>query len=304
MGLFLTVYFAFFLAVHLYIYRWLQPAFHWQPRASFFFLGFTIVMMLTPAAIRLLHSRDHYQAARILGFSTYWWWAIMMWIVCFGFMIEIWNPAMRILARWAPTASGLRVAPLQAIVGIAILSAVLGIRGLFEVRRVELTTVDLRTDKFPPGARPLRILHVSDIHLGMSAPQESLFRQLLAHALVSKPDMIVFTGDAIDSNPEQFGDLADALRSVETRLGKFAVLGNHDFYAGTENAVKYLNRAGFQVLRAQSQVLSHDGARSQSQAWTIPAASTCDRNRCTMRGTCHDQGQITASPSCSSTNPA
>ncbi|MDQ7082450.1 MAG: metallophosphoesterase [Aquificota bacterium] len=64
-----------------------------------------------------------------------------------------------------------------------------------------------------------------------------------------KPDMVVATGDMVDGNMRGKDHLADLLRAVNPPLGKYAVLGNHEFYRGPEQAVEFLERAGFEVLR-------------------------------------------------------
>jgi hypothetical protein len=43
----------------------------------------------------------------------------------------------------------------------------------------------------------------------------------------------------------------DQFRQIQPRLGKFAVTGNHEFYAGLEDAIRFITRAGFVLLRGE-----------------------------------------------------
>ncbi len=80
--------------------------------------------------------------------------------------------------------------------------------------------------------KPLRILHLSDLHFFKGAVGRKKFLHQLADCEV---DFIFFTGDFIDNN--QGIDLCiEALRPLKARYGIYAVLGNHDFlHVGLKN---------------------------------------------------------------------
>ncbi len=86
-----------------------------------------------------------------------------------------------------------------------------------------------------PGwtAAPLRLVQVSDIHHGPpdmpTARVAALVRQVNALA----PDLVVLTGDynggkLIDAEAGNLDDAVRPLRGLRSRLGTFAVRGNHD----------------------------------------------------------------------------
>jgi predicted MPP superfamily phosphohydrolase len=54
----------------------------------------------------------------------------------------------------------------------------------------------------------------------------------------------------------RFESMAAMIAAVPTKAGKFACLGNHEYYAGVDQAVQYTQKAGFTVLRNQSISLS------------------------------------------------
>lgn len=84
--------------------------------------------------------------------------------------------------------------------------------------------IELRSPKVLPGQRPIRIAHFSDLH---SDPRPRLERKLLEAVAAEHPDIIVFTGDAINSP-----DGLPLMRETVSGLGKIApayvVRGNWD----------------------------------------------------------------------------
>jgi predicted MPP superfamily phosphohydrolase len=92
-------------------------------------------------------------------------------------------------------------------------------------RRYRLEVVGITTAGGGATDRPLRILHISDLHL--TAP-ESHKIEFLKRATDGDYDFIFLTGDVFENE----GGLkyAGQILSRSPRLGAYAVLGNHDYY--------------------------------------------------------------------------
>lgn len=74
----------------------------------------------------------------------------------------------------------------------------------------------------------VRILHVSDTHL--TSRDRSLIRFLQTlPGRIGVPDFVVATGDLIDDN-SGIDPISSALNDLPARLGRFYVLGSHDYY--------------------------------------------------------------------------
>lgn len=104
------------------------------------------------------------------------------------------------------------------------------------------------------------IVQLSDIHVGTFVGDAELEAgvDLVRRA---KADLIVLTGDLIDHDPRVAERLGRFVRRLVplARDGVTAITGNHDFYAGVEETVRALERAGAQILRNQGRVIG--GAR-------------------------------------------
>jgi predicted MPP superfamily phosphohydrolase len=103
----------------------------------------------------------------------------------------------------------------------------------FRLRRVEVPVL-------APGAAPLRVLHLSDLHLTPDQHRKRAFVRELANL---EPDLVVDTGDNI-AHAAAIPVLLDALGPLLARPGVF-VFGSNDYYGPTpKNPARYLAPVG------------------------------------------------------------
>jgi predicted MPP superfamily phosphohydrolase len=62
----------------------------------------------------------------------------------------------------------------------------------------------------------------------------------------------VATGDIVDGQGDDFNELARHSLTYKPPKGAYAVIGNHEVYAGLDNSLRFLRNAGFTVLRGES----------------------------------------------------
>jgi len=98
---------------------------------------------------------------------------------------------------------------------------------LIEPFRLGTTFLDIVVDNLPPGSEPIRILHLSDIHLERITRREKSLQQL---AKDTKPDLILMTGDYLNlsfvHDPEAHRELHDLLADFSAPYGVYASLGS------------------------------------------------------------------------------
>ena len=111
-----------------------------------------------------------------------------------------------------------------------------------------------RLRSWRPGAAPVRIVQVSDVHLGLLVGKRRL-GAILERVREARPDLLVATGDMLDAVGDHLEPLAAMWRDVTPRLGKYAVTGNHEYYTGIPGALAFLEGAGFRVLRDEALVI-------------------------------------------------
>ena len=66
-----------------------------------------------------------------------------------------------------------------------------------------------------------------------------------------QPDILVSTGDMVDAQINHLDGMAPVWASFNPPMGKYAVTGNHEYYAGLDNSVEFMESAGFTMLRGR-----------------------------------------------------
>ncbi len=91
----------------------------------------------------------------------------------------------------------------------------------------------------------VRVAHLTDLHVGRVTPMAVQYRAAqLTNA--SQPDIVVITGDFVCHSQVYLDALTDVIRRFEAPV--FAVLGNHDHWAGGAQVRRALLKAGAEVL--------------------------------------------------------
>jgi predicted MPP superfamily phosphohydrolase len=100
---------------------------------------------------------------------------------------------------------------------------------------------------------PLRIAHLTDIHVGRVTPYEVQCEAVnLTNA--QSPDLVVITGDFVCHSQLYLDQLTDLCRSFAAPV--VAVLGNHDYWAGADEVRAALVRANVEVLRNRNTIIT------------------------------------------------
>jgi predicted MPP superfamily phosphohydrolase len=138
----------------------------------------------------------------------------------------------------------------EAVGGVAILGttgATLGWGAVVGRHEYELVELPVRIAALPRALDGYVIAQVSDLHTGNYVGERELdagFERVRA----AKPDLVVVTGDIVDFDPAYTPLVARKLADLAPRDGVFAILGNHDYYAGREKVLAGLRAAGITPL--------------------------------------------------------
>lgn len=205
-------------------------------------------MVVAPFAGRFLDRAGWEAASRAVNLPAFVWMAWIFWFLIIGLAIDGWNVLLATLGRWQPALRAARCTPcLQAGAALTLILAAT-LWGAVEASRPLVREHRVRVPRWPADTPPLRLVQVSDVHV--SAFHDSGWNQrIVAQVAALKPDVLISTGDLTDAPYMEIAGQASGWASVQTALGKFAVLGNHDYYAGVDGALRFHEEAGFQVLR-------------------------------------------------------
>lgn len=249
---FLSLFLSIYGAAHLYfLIKW-RRAFYLE-RVQYVFLFVVLAfLMLAPINSRLLASMDYWMPALVLDWIGFLWMGFVFILICLTLPLD----AYHLLVGLGQSITGTDLTPLmlsrRQSVGVAVgVSLCLMAYGAVEAYRISVEQVILRTPKLPASAEAIRIVQISDVHLGPMLypgridPMVNAIEQ-------AQPDILVCTGDLIDGRLTNPSAITTRLRGIQAPMGKFAVTGNHEYYAGIDKSLNFIKESGFTLLQEQS----------------------------------------------------
>ncbi len=119
---------------------------------------------------------------------------------------------------------------------------------------IETTHVRISSPRLAGSSRPIRLVHISDLHCDAQARAED---SLVARVAECSPDLIVFTGDCVNA-PEGLANFRRCMKALVGIAPTFAVKGNWDRWFGITD---HFAGTGVQELRGQWRTLDVAGAK-------------------------------------------
>ncbi|MDR2367955.1 MAG: metallophosphoesterase [Deltaproteobacteria bacterium] len=139
--------------------------------------------------------------------------------------------------------------------GIVAYAGLCGVGVLAQTIRPGFARKELFFPSLPPSLDGFKICQLTDLHLGMWSSASEL-RSTLEAAMGERPDLVLITGDLVDRDPENARLYHEPLGLLSgVPHGVFAVLGNHDHYAGAARVTELLNGYGLRMLVEETHCL-------------------------------------------------
>jgi hypothetical protein len=127
--------------------------------------------------------------------------------------------------------------------------------------KYKVQKVDVPIANLPKELDGLKIVQLSDIHIGDFMPQDEV-RRAVAMANDLKPDLAVVTGDFVSDENDPLEACIAELSKLRAPLGTWGCNGNHEIYAGAEGASQQLfSQYGMRLLRQENTQLEFQGGK-------------------------------------------
>jgi predicted MPP superfamily phosphohydrolase len=135
---------------------------------------------------------------------------------------------------------------------------------VIEPDRLVVNEVALNFPNWPKAFASLKVVVVSDLHVGAPHIDTAKLRQVVSTINAQNPDLILLAGDFViqDVLGGQFVEpevMANDLKNLRARFGVFAVLGNHDWWYDGERVMRALDGVGIRVLENGVVRIQQDG---------------------------------------------
>lgn len=251
MTLFFFLFFLIYGSEHAYLLWRLRTA--WPLSGSSFTIAiiWSAVMVLAPLAVRLLESHGHYLVARYLALAGYCWMAWVFLFCSLALLMDLLRGIQRLLSYFTHIPRITLLQPPQFVIFCLVMATGITIWGWFEALSIRTEQVRIETAKLPAGSRNIRIVQISDLHVGLIV-QEQRVRRVIEVIRRANPDLLVSTGDLVDGNLHHFDNVSVLLRSIAPPMGMVACPGNHEYYAGYNQAKSFTENSGFRMLRSEA----------------------------------------------------
>lgn len=159
---------------------------------------------------------------------------------------------------------------------IAVLFFGLVLLGYIGSRRLVVRKLNVHLPQLPAKLAGLRIVQVSDLHVGPHTSRRHLAN--IARAIqAANPDLIAITGDQVDDYATDTTHFVAAFGNLHAPLGVFAIAGNHDVYAGWDGVRAGLEQMGIRVLVNEAVALVHNETRFWVAGTGDPAGTYVQR---------------------------
>jgi predicted MPP superfamily phosphohydrolase len=255
MSLFLLTFFLLYGGTHLYLFLKIKSAVPFSVVTGACLALFLLVMMLAPILVRVAEKEGMESPARLLAYTGYLWMGFLFLFFSSSLVIDLYHGFLHVAGY--VFGRDLRLFFLSNRIALIIPLAwgiISAVYGYFEALNIRTERITLSSPKIAPSPGRVTIVQISDVHLGLIVRKDRL-KAIIDLVEAAAPDILVSTGDLVDGQINGLAGLAEMLREVTPRYGKYAVTGNHELYAGFSHSNRFMESAGFRVLRGEEVTL-------------------------------------------------
>lgn len=255
MVIFLLTFFTIYGGVHAYAFWKAREAFGFGMRAGVPVALVMLFMVLAPILVRVAERAGLEFLPRILAYVGYFWMGALFLFFAASLVFDL----DRLFVGGAGLLTGQDMSFLRAPARISFLlclawAILITCYGYFEAGNIVSERIEIQTSKIPQEIGRVRIVQISDVHLGLIVREQRL-KKILRAVREAGPDLLVSTGDLVDGQMDSLPGLDQLFSDIRPRYGKFAVTGNHEYYAGLGHALDVTKKAGFRILRGEGVTL-------------------------------------------------
>lgn len=144
---------------------------------------------------------------------------------------------------------------------VFVMSALMILIGLISVQLgPKIIRVDIPSTKLPDDLNGFTVAQISDLHIGPTI-QSRYVERVVKRTNQQSPDIVVITGDLVDSHTESIKKHLRPLAQLKSKYGVYYVSGNHEYYWGIQALYPELEKVGIKILQNSNVVLKVNEAQ-------------------------------------------
>jgi len=252
MRIFLVVFFLIYGSLHLYAFLKAKGALSLSARAGIPLIILMAVMTSAPVIVRYLEGLKLEFLARAMSYTGYVWMGVLVLFFAFAVCIDMYRLLLYLLGLIVHTDLAALSLSVKASFFIPLVCALTaGCYGFFEARHIRVEHLSIKSSRIPAESDGLKIVQISDVHVGLIVREDRL-RIIAEKVKAESPDILVSTGDFVDGQINRLNGLTEIFHQIKPAYGKYAITGNHEYYAGLDQAIEFTRKAGFTLLRGEA----------------------------------------------------
>lgn len=206
-------------------------------------------MWLSPFLIRIFERNSYHFLAEKLAWLGYIWMGFIALFFFFSLTLDIFSFILKSMEKLLSLdIAKLKISSKAFFFISVILAMMLVIYGYFEATNIKVKKIQITSSKI---RQDLKIAQISDLHLGLIISEKRLLK-VVENIKKLKPDLLISTGDLVDGQLDKIENLTHIFKKIDIPFGKYAILGNHEVYAGLQRSLKFTEMSGFKILRQDS----------------------------------------------------
>ena len=99
----------------------------------------------------------------------------------------------------------------------------------FGWRNIRIHPRTLSVERLPKSFEGYKVVHISDLHVGTYGTDNRFLERFADSVNSCEPDLIVFTGDIVNTTSKELPPHLSVLAKMKARDGIVSILGNHDY---------------------------------------------------------------------------
>lgn len=235
---FIIVFFLIYSMINLYVYECINRAFSLTVGYKFLILLFMFTMIV---GMYIIHGK--YFIGKLLTLLAFIYYSYLGFIFLLFSGLIVYDLFSLII-----NFINLKISYMYVFISILFITVVVFIYGYVESNNIKINHLKIKSDKIE---RDINIAFISDMHLGILTLQQRVDK---VYNILKKlnPHIIIAGGDFVDGQHNNLEKYIKLFKSLETDYGKYAVLGNHEYYAGKDYSEDLIKSAGFVLLNNDS----------------------------------------------------
>lgn len=251
MSFLLSAFFLIYACIHLYCFLRARAVLHHFTGAQAVLAVFMLLMITAPLIVRLLEREGYELSATVLSQIGYNWMGLIFLFFVLSILFDLYHSVVLgagLLFR--ADVSFMQLSARQLFFIPLVAASVIFIHSYFDALMIRTERITIASEKIPDRIGSLKIVQISDVHIGLMNGEMRL-KRILDKVKKAEPDLLVSTGDLLDGQMNRIDKPAALLREIRPRYGKFAIMGNHEYYSGFPRAVQFFRDSGFTLLRGE-----------------------------------------------------